>query len=162
MILISIGSNLPGPEGRVPLQTCNDAVEALGLLPTLRIHRVSSWWRSAPIPPSDQPDFINGVVALLGSINPETLLEALHAVENRFGRQRREINSARTLDLDIIAMGSMIRSFAAPVLPHPRAHERAFVLRPLLEILPNWVHPTLKRTGRSLLAGLPAQPCCRV
>jgi 2-amino-4-hydroxy-6-hydroxymethyldihydropteridine diphosphokinase len=162
MILIAIGANLPGRDRKTPLQTCHEAVEALHLLPNLKVHRVSNWWRTAPIPVSDQPDFVNGVVGLLGTLKPELLLEKLHNIEDSFGRQRLTVNSARTLDLDIIAMGETIRSAPNPVLPHPRAHERAFVLRPLLEIAPNWIHPVTKQTARNLLANLPGQQCCRI
>lgn len=162
VILIAIGSNLPGPGNTTPVETCKAAVEALRALPNLRIHLVSNWWQSAPIPRSDQPEFVNGVVALVGSQNPNMLLTQLHGIENRFGRQRLAVNSARSLDLDIIAMGNTIRSTPPLILPHPRAHERAFVLCPLLEVRPNWVHPTLKQTAQSLLMALSEQSCCRI
>ncbi len=73
-------------------------------------------------------------------------------IEKDFGRQRKAANAARTLDLDIIAIGDMIRSEPDPILPHPRAHERAFVLAPLADVAPDWVHPVLGLTASALLA----------
>jgi 2-amino-4-hydroxy-6-hydroxymethyldihydropteridine diphosphokinase len=83
--------------------------------------------------------------------SPEALLEALQAIELRFGRRRGEPNAARTLDLDLIAMDEVVRDEPDPVLPHPRVHLRAFVLLPLLDVAPDWVHPRNGQTARALL-----------
>jgi len=88
------------------------------------------------------------------------LLIRLQAIEARAGRIRAELNAARTLDLDIIAMGEggqMVRATPDPILPHPRAHMRAFVLMPLLDVAPTWVHPSFRRSARELLKALPDQ-----
>jgi 2-amino-4-hydroxy-6-hydroxymethyldihydropteridine diphosphokinase len=90
-------------------------------------------------------------------MEPEALLTALQAIEARWGRTRGLPNAERTLDLDIIAIGTMCRRDANLVLPHPRAHERAFVLCPLLDVAPDWVHPVSGRSARDLLAALPPQ-----
>ncbi len=95
-----------------------------------------------------------------GEPDPAELLAALHAIEERAGRQRGQPNAARTLDLDIVAMGeagATVRMAPDPVLPHPRAHQRAFVLAPLLDVAPDWLHPVLLRPAGDLLAELPRQ-----
>ena len=157
MIIIAFGANLPAPDGSSPAQTCARAVAALAALPGLTLDAVSPLYESAPVPVSDQPPYINGVAWLSGEIDPAILLGLLFEIEARFGRRRAGINAARSLDLDIIAMGSLVRATPDPILPHPRAHERAFVLRPLSDIAPDWRHPVLGQTAAELLAELPPQ-----
>jgi 2-amino-4-hydroxy-6-hydroxymethyldihydropteridine diphosphokinase len=164
MILIGLGANLASPEFGAP----PDSLEAaLGLIAERgpRIVARSRWFRSAPVPPSDQPWFVNGVVAVETALAPAALLEVLHAVEARFGRVRRERNAARVLDLDLLAYEERVSAEGeTPILPHPRLHERAFVLRPLADIAPDWRHPRLGRTASALIADLPpdakAEPMC--
>jgi 2-amino-4-hydroxy-6-hydroxymethyldihydropteridine diphosphokinase len=165
MLLIAIGANLPGPDGRPPLETCRWAAFTLDRLPGLHLRALSRWYLSEPMPPSGQPLYFNAV-AVLGveaggtEPDPSVLLATLHEIEAEAGRVRGELNAARTLDLDLIAMGQggqMVRAFPDPVLPHPRAHERAFVLRPLLDVAPDWSHPVLRRTVGDLLTDLPPQ-----
>jgi 2-amino-4-hydroxy-6-hydroxymethyldihydropteridine diphosphokinase len=158
MILIAIGGNLPRPDGAPPLETCREAVRALAELPGYRLEEVSRWYETTPVPPSDQPNYINGVVRLArvpeSAAAPESLLAALQAIEARFGRRRADLNAARTLDLDLIAMDALVRDEPDPILPHPRAHLRAFVLLPLLDVAPDWVHPRNRQTGRALLEAI--------
>ena len=85
------------------------------------------------------------------------LLARLMAVESACGRQRSVPNAARTLDLDLIAIDGLVRDAPDPILPHPRAHLRAFVLAPLVDVAPSWVHPVLGQTAAELLAALPPQ-----
>jgi 2-amino-4-hydroxy-6-hydroxymethyldihydropteridine diphosphokinase len=157
-ILIALGANLPGPHGEMPIATLRAAIEALRGLPGLRLHSVSRWWRTAPIPPSGQPDYINGVARLEGEAEPAALLARLQAIEAAAGRPPRSagrvVNAARCLDLDIIAIGSRQRAAPDPILPHPRAHQRVFVLAPLADVAPGWVHPVLGVTVEALLQGL--------
>ena len=157
MIVIAVGANLPGPGQTTPLETCQAALRHLAELPGLRLVACSRWYASAPIPPSGQPDYINGVARLEGQADPADLLAWLHDIEQAFGRVRGAANAARTLDLDIIAMGDAVRAAPDPVLPHPRAHLRAFVLLPLAELAPDWVHPVLGQGVSELIASLPPQ-----
>jgi 2-amino-4-hydroxy-6-hydroxymethyldihydropteridine diphosphokinase len=163
MILIALGANLPGADGTSPLATCRRAAADLAALPGLRLLALSRWYATEPIPPSGQPPYINGVARLAGEAEPAALLAALQAMEAAAGRLRGEVNAARPLDLDIIAMGGanggLVRDAPDPVLPHPRAHLRAFVLAPLLDVAPEWVHPRLGLTAAALLAALPSQDC---
>lgn len=154
MILVAIGANLAGPDGEKPLTTCRAAVSALAVMPGLRLDGVSRWYETEPVPRSDQPNYINGVARLERipgvAISPESLLASLQSIEARFGRRRGELNAARTLDLDLIDMDGLLRDAPDPILPHPRAHSRAFVLLPLLDVAPDWVHPANGRTGPTL------------
>lgn len=162
MILIAFGANLPGPDGSPPQETCRRAVAAITAMPGIVVAGVSPFYRSAPVPVSDQPSYINGVLRAEGDVDPAVLLAGLLDIEGRFGRRRTGLNAARSLDLDIVDMDGRIRPAPDPVLPHPRAHERAFVLRPLIDVAPGWRHPLLGRTAVELLAALPPQaiePC---
>jgi 2-amino-4-hydroxy-6-hydroxymethyldihydropteridine diphosphokinase len=157
MILVAIGGNLPGPDGAAPVETCRRAAGSLGALSGLRFVAVSRWYETAPIPPSGQPSYVNGVARLVGRAEPEGLLAALQELEASAGRRRSTANAARPLDLDIIDMNGLIRPGPDPVLPHPRAHLRAFVLVPLRDVASDWVHPVLRQSVDALLAKLPPQ-----
>ncbi|CAH0266130.1 2-amino-4-hydroxy-6-hydroxymethyldihydropteridine diphosphokinase [Roseomonas sp. CECT 9278] len=160
--LVAIGANLPRPDGTPARQTCAWAVGRLGAIPGMRVVAVSSWWESAPIPPDPaSPPFVNGVVLLEGEATPAVLLAALHAIEDEAGRARPYPNAPRVLDLDLIDHGGRVQG-GWPVLPHPRAHERAFVLRPLAEVAPGWVHPVLEQGLAALLPGVAGQAIGRL
>ena len=128
----------------------------------LHILRRSSWWRSAAWPdPSDQ-EYRNGVVLVEARLSPQALIRTLFMLENEFGRMRSVRNAPRTLDLDLIAHGRIVSDDPELTLPHPRAHERLFVMGPLAQIAPDWRHPVLGRTAAELAAsatvGLDAAP----
>lgn len=154
MIFVGIGANLPSATHGLPLATCRAAIGVLDSRDVIVIRR-SRWYITAPVPPSKQPDYINGVLQVDTELSPEALLRVLHDVERAFGRCRGKRNADRTLDLDLLAYGSMTRDSGAAVeLPHPRMHERAFVLEPLAEIAPDWLVPGLGRTVGELLDDL--------
>jgi 2-amino-4-hydroxy-6-hydroxymethyldihydropteridine diphosphokinase len=165
MILIGIGANLPAPDGATPLEAARRAAAGLDSLPGLRLRALSRWYLTDPIPPSGQPEYVNAVAVLQVELldaepEPSVLLATLQAIEAEAGRVRGEPNAPRTLDLDIIAMGGdgqLVRTAPDPVLPHPRAHLRAFVLAPLQDVAPGWIHPVLRRGVRDLLRDLPPQ-----
>lgn len=134
-VVFSIGSNLGDR-----LATLQGAVAALEDTPELQIQSVSSVYETVPIgAPADSPDFLNAIVIADTSLAPETLLTRVHALEDAFGRTRDEkvANAPRTLDVDLIVAGGLVIKNADFVLPHPHAHDRAFVLIPWLEIEPN-------------------------
>ena len=162
MILIAFGANLPGPGNAPPAETWRRALTAIEEIAGLTIAAVSPLYVSAPVPVSDQPPYINGVFRGEGDIDPAILLARLLAIESRFGRRRTGLNAARSLDLDIIAMEGLVRAAPDPILPHPRAHERAFVLAPLADVAPDWRHPVLGRTAAEILAELPPQAIERI
>ncbi|MEA1676268.1 2-amino-4-hydroxy-6-hydroxymethyldihydropteridine diphosphokinase [Nitrospirillum sp. BR 11163] len=154
MILVGVGSNLSVPGIGGPRDVVAAAVRALGH-EGLTVAAVSPWYRSAPVPVSDQPWYVNGVLRVETGLDAPALLAVLHRVEAAFGRVRRQVNEARGLDLDLLAYHAEIRS-EAPVLPHPRMDQRAFVLLPLRDIAPAWRHPVSGLGMADLVAGLPA------
>lgn len=134
---IALGANLGDAE-----QTIEHAIHALGQQAHCRLAARSSLYRTAPVGcEPGQPDFINAVAAIDTSLGPQLLLETLLALEKRFGRERSTRNAARTLDLDLLMYGDQCIDRHGLLIPHPRMHERAFVLRPLLEIAPDLVVP---------------------
>lgn len=153
MILVAIGSNLAGAGHASPRAVCEAALRELDAA-GLRVVRRSRWYRTAPVPVSDQPWFVNGVASLGTELDPASVLDMLHGIEARFGRARRAVNEARVLDLDLLAYGDRVRA-ERPVLPHPRLHLRAFVLLPLAEVAPGWRHPLDGRTVEAMIAALP-------
>ena len=160
MILVAIGSNLPHPVYGAPLAVCEAAVEVLPDA-ACRVVSCSRWFRSSPVPASDQPDFINGVISVRTGLNPLALLKKLHEIEAAFGRRRSVPNAARILDLDLLVYDQVITSGESPpILPHPRLSERAFVLKPLLDVAPSWKHPVSGRLAEELAAALPEGQKC--
>jgi len=126
---IGIGSNLDEPKSHVCL-----AFEDLARIPGTTVVKRSSLYRSAPVGYADQPDFVNAVAGIETSLPASRLLAELKEIEARHGRHRSFKNAPRPLDLDILLYGDLTMSLAHLTLPHPRMHERAFVLRPLMEI----------------------------
>ena len=128
---IALGANLGDP-----VATVTAAIVALRGLPQTEFVAASSLYRTAPVGLKHQPDFINAVVELIAVPPAPTLLQTLFEIEGRFGRQRSVRNAPRTLDLDLLLYGNQTSDDPELTLPHPRLHERAFVLAPLAEIAP--------------------------
>ncbi|MFL5295613.1 MAG: 2-amino-4-hydroxy-6-hydroxymethyldihydropteridine diphosphokinase [Phenylobacterium sp.] len=155
-VVVALGSNLAGG-----FASCEALLEAaLARFPGagLPIIARSRWWRSAAWPDPAGPEYRNGIAIVEANRPPEAVLEALFAMEQAFGRDRAAKNSPRTLDLDLIAHGRQVidalpnKARMGLTLPHPRAHERLFVMGPLAEIAPGWRHPVLERTAADLAA----------
>lgn len=151
---IALGSNMPF-NGMSPLQVLARAVSALQDAGLSLLAR-SGVWESAAWPPSDQPDYYNAVVAAdPAGLSSQALYDVLRKIELQFGRERREQWAARTLDLDILAFDGLVGTFGGVILPHPRMHERAFVLAPMDEVAPAWRHPETGLSPGEMLALLP-------
>jgi len=156
VILIGIGGNLESAQFGPP---CDTLTAALAALKEKRISILtrSGWYRTEPVPRSDQPWFVNAVVSLATELGAKDLLNALQATERQFGRVRGELNAPRILDLDILDYQGEVMDTTSLVLPHPRLHERRFVLIPIAEIAPDWRHPILELTAVQLLARLSSE-----
>jgi 2-amino-4-hydroxy-6-hydroxymethyldihydropteridine diphosphokinase len=137
---IGLGSNQAEPRSQV-----ESALRELAGLPSSRLVANSSLYRSAPVGYAAQPDFINAVAALDTDLGAHELLRELQAIERKHARTRSFANAPRTLDLDLLLFGDAQISEPALVVPHPRMHERAFVLDPLIEIAPHAQIPGLGR-----------------
>jgi 2-amino-4-hydroxy-6-hydroxymethyldihydropteridine diphosphokinase len=156
-VFIGLGANLTHPRYTTPKATLEAALADLGRR-DIPVARVSPWYKTAPVPASDQPWYVNAVAELATSLPADALLAELHAVEEAFGRVRSVPNAPRLIDLDLldfrgeIAPGGPGRA----ILPHPRLASRAFVLLPLADLSPDWRHPATGATIGDLVAALPA------
>ena len=162
-IVVGIGGNLSSPVHGTPLDVCRAAIDAVASWPGIVIVGQSRWYESAPVPPSDQGWYVNGVAVLDTDLPSSSLMQVLHEIETDFGRKRRVQNEARVIDLDLLAHGRNVAPPPAwPVLPHPRLATRAFVLLPLFEVLPDWRHPESGATLDAMIADLPTDQVIRV
>ena len=147
-VIVALGSNLPGdyPDAPALLEAALEAFPAHGLTVVAR----SGWWRSAAWPDPAMPAYTNGVVIVETGLGVAETLAALHAIEEMFGRVRQEANAPRTLDLDLIAHGRSVVGEGCVQVPHPRAHERRFVMGPLADIAAHWTHPVSGEAAEAL------------
>jgi 2-amino-4-hydroxy-6-hydroxymethyldihydropteridine diphosphokinase len=156
--LVALGSNLG--DSRKFLLAAMVELQKFSAAPILK----SSLWQTSPVDcPPDSPKFLNAIVALTPRANetPESLLQKLQALEKEFGRAPKKVlNEPRPLDLDLIAFGAEMRKTPQLTLPHPRAHERRFVLQPLAEIAPDLILPGQTQTVEQLLANLRGDERC--
>jgi 2-amino-4-hydroxy-6-hydroxymethyldihydropteridine diphosphokinase len=156
-IFIALGANLEHPIYGPPRQVLEAALEELARRDVL-VRRVSPWYRTAPVPASDQPWYVNAVAEVETGLAADALLARLHEVEDIFGRVRTVPNAARLIDLDLLDFHGKIAAGGPgrASLPHPRMEGRAFVLRPLADLAPDWHHPRTGTPIQALLAALPA------
>ncbi len=164
MIIIALGANLPSDTYGPPAATLEAALNQLESN-NIRVITRSSWYETEPVPSNGQPWYVNGVAVVDTELEPRQTLTILHGIEAAFGRVRQGRWEARTIDLDLLAHGSALLEDdgrGGLILPHPRMHLRRFVLAPLAEIAPNWVHPQLHRSAADLLATLPAGEVVRL
>jgi 2-amino-4-hydroxy-6-hydroxymethyldihydropteridine diphosphokinase len=159
-IIVALGSNLSGDYGTT--QALLEAALAAFGPAGMPVRARSSWWRSAAWPDPADPPYLNGVALVETRLGLPQVLAAVHDIEARFGRLRHIPNAPRTLDLDLVAYGRAVVEEDGVVVPHPRAAERLFVMGPLAEIAPDWLHPVLALTAVELAAratvGVDAEP----
>jgi 2-amino-4-hydroxy-6-hydroxymethyldihydropteridine diphosphokinase len=171
-VLVALGANCPGPWG-TPAQTI---AHALGKIEraNVAVRAVSPLYETRAVGNARQPVYVNAVALLDTTLSSETLLRVLKQIEREAGRRGGRPWGPRTLDIDIVdykglvrhwhdGRGDFARAGTRPlVLPHPLAHERPFVLRPLMDIAPGWRHPVLKRSARELWSLVARKPEGRV
>jgi 2-amino-4-hydroxy-6-hydroxymethyldihydropteridine diphosphokinase len=137
---IGLGSNLAEP-----LSQLATAITELAALPESRLLGQSPFYRSRPVGPQDQPDFVNGAVSLCTGLTAEELLDQLQAIEQSHGRERTRVWGPRTLDLDLLIFNSQVIDSPRLTVPHPQLPDRDFVLQPLLDLAPDLTLPDGRR-----------------
>ncbi len=153
MIIIALGANLSSQLGS-PKITLKRAIQEIAKC-GIKVLYQSPVYLTAPVPISDQPWYHNAVISVSTDKSPQQVLNILKSIENNFGRVRTERNAPRVIDLDIVAYDDVVQDDETLILPHPRMHERAFVLCPLQDIAPNWIHPVSKKSVSKLIRELP-------
>lgn len=170
--LIALGSNLPLGEYDLA-SILRKALDDIDQIAGISVVRVSAWYRTPAWPAGSGPDYVNGAAAIWSLKSPDEILQEMHGVEKSLGRERRIRWGARTCDIDLIAAEAQVlpsypvvrkwidegpirdRVPNELVLPHPRLQERAFVLVPMRDIAPDWIHPVLHQRVEDMLASLP-------
>ena len=155
-IIISVGGNIKSKDGNHPIKVAMMAISYLKDYSIMVTHQ-SSWYETEPIPVSTQPNFFNCIVFANTILNELDVLNSLHEIEHKLGRTRGVVNEARVIDLDLIDYSNKILRNEKIVVPHPRAHQRRFVMEPLAELDKNWVHPILKINVNKILKKLDNQ-----
>jgi|TARA_X000000950_G_scaffold40142_2_gene43539 2-amino-4-hydroxy-6-hydroxymethyldihydropteridine diphosphokinase len=159
-ILIGIGANLVPDGFATPRGGCEAAIARLPEVGIEIVH-ISGWFETAPVPLTDQPWFVNAVIAARTPLSMHDTLQGLHRIEAEFGRVRMVRNEARVLDMDLLDFGGIRHEDDHITLPHPRMHQRAFVLLPLQDVAPDYVHPVSRSRIAELVASLPADQMIR-
>ena len=154
LVYLSLGSNVGDRAANL-----RSAIERLAEAGT--VQATSGFYETEPVDFRDQPWFLNCVVALETGKTPRHLLAHALAIEEGMGRRRTRDKGPRTIDIDILLFGDRVIDEPGLKIPHPAMHERRFVLEPLAEIAPGAIHPTLRKTARQLLAGLPTGQAVR-
>jgi len=160
VVVVALGCNMSGSymSREALLDAALSAFPAAGLT----VVSASDWWTSTAWPDPSAPDYLNGVALVRTQLEAAQVLAELHRIEAAFGRARSERNAPRTLDLDLIAHGRAVIDDPGLMTPHPRAHQRRFVMGPLAQVAPDWRHPVLDETAAQLAAnasvGLDARP----
>lgn len=150
---IGLGSNLGRRKKNIAA-----ALNALQSTREIEVIAASGLYETDPVGgPEDQPRFVNSVARIATGLSPERLLAVCQHIEDSLGRKRTIRWGPRTIDLDILSFDDEIRAEPELTLPHPMMHERAFVMRPLAELAPDWIHPVLERTALSILESLDAK-----
>ncbi|UTW56664.1 2-amino-4-hydroxy-6-hydroxymethyldihydropteridine diphosphokinase [Kordiimonas sp. SCSIO 12610] len=167
--IAALGANIPSRAGQ-PIDTLRKAITLIDEA-GLKVLAVSKFYVTKPVPVSDQPDFINCAVSIECDLTAKQILSIFHRIEAELGRERGERWSARTLDIDLIAHKGLIlpdqKSWSElanhkdasvfitdPMVPHPRAHKRMFVMDPIVDVAPDWVHPVFQKTATTILREL--------
>ncbi len=148
-VFVGFGSNVGGPVAKV-----REAVDRLAHLPGIKVIRVSSLYRTEPVGLEEQDWFVNGVAHIESGLGPRELMRGLLAVEHGMGRTRTIQGGPRVIDLDILLFGDLVMEEPDLRIPHPRLHERRFVLVPLCEVAPHALHPVLNKEVGDILSGL--------
>ena len=154
--IIAVGSNINSPEGFNPIENCDKAINELSKF-NIKIIQKSSWYLSDPMPKSSQPKYYNSVFLCNSNLNVNKVLKIVQIVEQKFGRVRVFKNMPRCIDLDIISFNGNVKNSLLLKIPHPRMHLRKFVLLPLFEIDPHWLHPLLKKNIKFFLEKVKCQ-----
>ena len=155
-IIIGIGGNIKSEAGTHPIKVGMKAISYFKDY-SIKVTNQSSWYETEPIPKSNQPNFFNCIVLANTILSELDVLKSLHEIEHKLGRKRRMVNEARIIDLDLIDYSNKILINKEIVIPHPRAHQRRFVMEPLAELDKTWVHPILKININKILKNLSNQ-----
>jgi 2-amino-4-hydroxy-6-hydroxymethyldihydropteridine diphosphokinase len=176
-IIAALGANILSQVGE-PKDTITHAISLIRGA-GIDVIDISNFYITKPVPVSGQPDFVNCAITLASSKNAKHLLAVFHEIESQLGRARDERWGARTIDIDLIAFGQAVLPneklwyelanhrdpsvfINDPMIPHPRMHKRAFVLVPVLDVAPNWIHPLYQKTARDLLIDIEDQEISKI
>jgi len=155
MIIVAIGSNLSSGTFGLPEYNCFECLKILKKV--FFVRKVSKFYKSEPIPKSDQQWYVNGVVEICTTLYPQDVLNKLFFIESYFKRTRKIRNEPRVIDLDLISYKNKTIKNKSLIIPHPRMHKRKFVIRPICDLDPNWKHPVLKIKANVLLKSVANQ-----